>query len=82
MKMEVKNLLYIILASLHLVLESSAKCMRDLHVESSSNRTLVVVWSFEEECLREVNHVIYKVYYRHTNWKACEVKKYVSTINL
>ncbi len=51
------------------VFSAENRCLKNLRIESSTNRTITLTWDYM--CQYEVKNVLYKIYYEHIEWKAC-----------
>ena len=67
----------LILLNLHSVF--GQKCLKELRVQSSENRSITISWRYE--CPGNPhNDVDFKIYYEHRAWKACNPSKKVSVL--
>ena len=56
---------------------SHQQCLKDLTIEASQNRSIILSWNYD--CFDQANLVTFKIYYEHVEYKACTtVKKTVS----
>lgn len=52
-------------------------CLKSLQVYNSTATSITVQWNYF--CTQSVNHVLYKVYYEHVEWKACSTNRHDSS---
>ena len=69
----------VILLTFHSV--CGQKCLKDLRVQNSENRSISISWNYE--CSgNQYNDVDFKIYYEHRTWKACNPAKKVNIVKL
>ena len=56
-----------------------SECLTNLRVDNSSDKSIILKWDYT--CSGH-DSILFKVYYKHKNWQACNHGQNVSRINI